>query len=175
MLQTQHNLGKSKHLKVRSRPRPCWFFGHVFHPETKHCYDRSEIREPWRRHHRGRIKRQYFCWLIINMLTVIVNKYEQRHFVFSCPEQLNRWPCHWLSDILILTLQSDPRDLWQLRHLISSDDLTFRVFSNGAIMGTCDICDTDYNTDNWEPGLMTIFVAWHLIVTLDSIRNSCDV
>ena len=36
-------------------------------------------------------------------------------------------------------------------------------------------CDTNYNTDNWEPGLMTIFVAWQLIVTLDSIRNSCDV
>ena len=54
------------------------------------------------------------------------------------------------------TLQSDSRDLWPLRHLIS-------------------ICDTDYNTDNWEPGLMTIFVTWQLIVTLDSIRNSCDV
>ena len=51
----------------------------------------------------------------------------------------------------------------------------FRVFSNGAIIGTCDICDTDYNTDNWEPGLMTIFVTLQLIVTLDSIRNSCDV
>ena len=32
-----------------------------------------------------------------------------------------------------------------------------------------------HNTDNWEPGLMTIFVTWHLIVTLDSIRNSCNV
>ena len=40
---------------------------------------------------------------------------------------------------------------------------------------TCDIWDTDYNTDNWEPGFMTIFVTWQLIVTLDSIRNSCDV
>ena len=26
-----------------------------------------------------------------------------------------------------------------------------------------------------KPGLMTIFVTWQLIVTLDSIRNSCDV
>ena len=34
---------------------------------------------------------------------------------------------------------------------------------------------TDYNTVNWEPGFMTIFVTWQLIVTLDSIRNSCDV
>ena len=45
----------------------------------------------------------------------------------------------------------------------------------GAIIGTCDIWDTDYNTDNWEPGFMTIIVTWQLIVTLDSIRNSCDV
>ena len=28
--------------------------------------------------------------------------------------------------------------------------MTFRVFSNGAIMGTCDICDTDYSTDNCQ-------------------------
>ena len=39
----------------------------------------------------------------------------------------------------------------------------------------CDIWDTDYNTDNWEPEFMTIFVNRQLIVTLDSIRNSCDV
>ena len=44
---------------------------------------------------------------------------------FSCPQQLNRWPCHWLTDsvtdwltvLLLLKLQSDPRDLWPLRHL----------------------------------------------------------
>ena len=44
-----------------------------------------------------------------------------------------------------------------------------------AILETCDIWDTDYNSDNWEPEFMTIFVTWQLIVTLDSIRNSCDV
>ena len=41
--------------------------------------------------------------------------------------------------------------------------------------GTCDIWDTDNNSDNWEPESMTIFVIWQSIVTLDSIRNSCDV
>ena len=35
--------------------------------------------------------------------------------------------------------------------------------------------DTDNNSDNWEPEFMTIFVTWQLRVTLDSIRNSCDV
>ena len=44
-----------------------------------------------------------------------------------------------------------------------------------AILETCDIWDTGYNSDNWEPEFMTIFVTWQLIVTLDSIRNSCDV
>ena len=37
------------------------------------------------------------------------------------------------------------------------------------------IWDTDYNSDNWEPEFMTIIVTWQLIVTLDIIRNSCDV
>ena len=40
---------------------------------------------------------------------------------------------------------------------------------------TCDIWDTDYNYDNWEPEFMKIFVTWQLRVTLDSICNSCDV
>ena len=44
-----------------------------------------------------------------------------------------------------------------------------------TVFETCDIWDTDYSSDNWEPEFMTIFVIWQLIVTLDSIRNSCDV
>ena len=48
----------------------------------------------------------------------------------------------------------------------------FRFLDNPR---TCDIWDTDYNSDNWEREFMTIFVIWQLIVTLDSIRNSCDV
>ena len=43
------------------------------------------------------------------------------------------------------------------------------------ILETCDLWDIDYNSDNWEPEFMTIFVTWQLRVTLDSIRNSCDV
>jgi hypothetical protein len=48
----------------------------------------------------------------------------------------------------------------------------FRFLDNPK---TFDIWDTVYNSDNWEPEFMTIFVVWQLIVTLDSIRNSCDV
>ena len=54
-------------------------------------------------------------------------------------------------------------------------DKYIREHPKGAIIGTCDIWDTDYNTDNWEPEFMTIFFTLQLIVTLDSIRNSCDV
>ena len=55
-------------------------------------------------------------------LYVIVSYYTIPKFV-SCPQQLNRWPWHSLTEsltqwLLILTLQSDPRDLWPLRHLI---------------------------------------------------------
>ena len=51
----------------------------------------------------------------------------------------------------------------------------FREYLQRAIPETCEIWDTDYNFDNWEPGFMTICVTWQLRVTLDSIRNSCDV
>ena len=53
--------------------------------------------------------------------------------------------------------------------------LSVNIVISVLCLGTCDIWDTNYNTENWEPGLMKIFVTWQLIVTLDSIRNSCDV
>ena len=97
---------------------------------------------------------------------------------------------------------SSSRDLGPLWHLIrvmSSHDLTnkktilktntmkktktmtkaFREHPERAVLDTCDLrlntWDTDYISDNWEPEFMTIFVIWQWIVTLDSIRNSCDV
>ena len=73
--------------------------------------------------------------------------------------------------------------VWPLRHLIKvmrKHDLTniltiFDNFGHNDTHNTSDIWDTDYNSDNWEPEFMTLFVTWQLIVTLDSIRNSCDV
>ena len=44
-----------------------------------------------------------------------------------------------------------------------------------TILQTCDNWDTDYNSYNWEPEFMTIFFTWQSRVTVDSIRNSCDV
>ena len=66
---------------------------------------------------------------------------------------------------------------WQLTtiddHFHNSDNC-FCHFNNWK-NNPGDLWDTDYNSDNWEPEFMTIFVTWQLIVTLDSIRNSCDV
>ena len=44
-----------------------------------------------------------------------------------------------------------------------------------TILQTCDIWDTVCNSNNWEPEFLTTFVTWQLRVTVDSIRNSCDV
>ena len=88
--------------------------------------------------------------------------------------------------------KSDPRDLWPLEHLIrvmrghdltnkntmtktSTKTKTMTETMTKTIPETCDIWDTYNNFDKWEAEFMTIFVAWHLRVTLDSIRNSCDV
>ena len=91
-------------------------------------------------------------------------------------------------DILRTHPQSNPRDLWPLRHLfrvMRRHDMTKKIdkdkYKNKDILRTRpksnprDFWDTDYNFDNWELEFMTIFVTWQLIVTLDSIRNSCDV
>ena len=51
----------------------------------------------------------------------------------------------------------------------------FREHPWGAIIEICDIWDTDYNSDNWDLEFMTIFVNWQLRMTVDSIRNSCNV
>ena len=75
-------------------------------------------------------------------------------------------------------LENNPRDLWPLRHLIRmmrGHELTNNNTVTKTIPQTCDIWDTNYNSDNWEPEFMTICVAWQLRVTLDSIRTSCDV
>ena len=58
---------------------------------------------------------------------------------------------------------------WQFWQLLT----TLTIFK--TILQTCDNWDTDYNSYNWEPEFMTIFVTWQSRVTLDSIRNSCDV
>ena len=93
---------------------------------------------------------------------------------------------------------SNPGDLWPLRHLIKvmrgrdltnkktmtktnkntttkTEKNTFWDYIQRAILIPCDIWDTDYISDNWEPEFMTIFVTWKSSVARDSICNSYDV
>ena len=94
----------------------------------------------------------------------------QFYNVFSCPEQLIRWPCHSLTDWLtqgtfyFWSTKSNPRDLWPLWHLtrvMRAHDLnikktmtktktktktmtktnTFRELHQRAILETCDLWD----------------------------------
>ena len=44
-------------------------------------------------------------------------------WVFSCPQQLNRWPCHWLTD--------------SLTHWLSHSTFTFDI--KRATQDTCDL------------------------------------
>jgi len=67
-------------------------------------------------------------------------------------------------------------NFWQLTTIFTIQTIAFAILTiEKIILETCDIWDTDYNSDNWGPEFMTIFVIWQFIVTLDSIRNSCDV
>ena len=91
------------------------------------------------------------------------------------PTYLPTYPPTYLSHFWFLTLKSKPRDLWPLRQLfrvMRRHDLTKKdlptsalwiVRGNGrsqlrhkTILETCNIWDTDYNSDNWEPEFMTI-------------------
>ena len=79
-------------------------------------------------------------------------------------------PNHWLSFLL-----------WNVRQVIGCQRvsmwLTFEAKPNNNLIRTPKkrFVTLKYNNDNWEPYIMTIIVTWQLGITLDSIRNSCDV
>ena len=57
-----------------------------------------------------------------------------------------------------------------------NSEIAFAILTiEKTILETSDIWDTDYNSDHWEPEFSQSFFTWQLIVTLDSIRNYCDV
>ena len=74
-----------------------------------------------------------------------------------------------LTNLKILTIFENFDSCWKIWKLLKN----LTIFK--TILQTCANWDTDYNSYNWELGFMTIFVTWQSIVTLDSIRNSCDV
>ena len=69
-------------------------------------------------------------------------------------------------------------DMWQIWQFLKQSCRLVTIVTSVSmvtILQTCDHWDTDYNSYNWEPEFMTIFVTWQSRVTVDSIRNSCDV
>ena len=103
-------------------------------------------------------------WVTDSLRTLLLDR--KRATLETC-DLWDMWS-EWWGDIW------DIRDIWDY-----FDNLTiwqFRQFWQfWQSLMTCDIWETDYNSDNWDPEFITIFVAWQLRVTLDSIRNSCDV
>ena len=99
------------------------------------------------------------------------------------------WPTFW-QFCQFLTILTPVDNFWQfynmwhflamlkLYNFDSLDNWNYvdnYLFTILTILETCDIWDTDYNSDNWEPEFMTIIVTCQLWVIVDSIRNSCDV
>ena len=66
---------------------------------------------------------QEWQWTAFAILAMFLNSifpnciFSQAVFL-AVHRQLNRWPCHWVTHLLILTLRNNPRDFWPLRHLI---------------------------------------------------------
>ena len=129
--------------------------------------------------------RTYKAWKLCHIFRCFCHHFQQfrgmesqeMKYVFSCPD------CVWDSsipsryylplslstykDLLLFDIQSDPRALWPLRHLIrvmrrhyltnkktktttTTKTNTFRKHLQRAPLETYDLWDTDYISDNWE-------------------------
>ena len=81
------------------------------------------------------------------------------------------WQCSHLRTILKIFGQFDNfAFFWQFGQF-----LQFGIILTMIILETCCLWDIDYNSDNWEPKFVTLFMTWQFRVTLDRICNSCDV
>ena len=58
----------------------------------------------------------------------------------------------------IFTIFYNFYNFWQLTTIFTIQTIAFAILTiEKTILETCDIWDTDYNSDNWEPEFMTIF------------------
>ena len=124
------------------------------------------------------------CWQFSTILTIFNNLDNFWQFgqfstiltIFDNVDQfLQFWPFYNFDNVDFFYNFYNWR---QLTTIFTIQTIAFAILTiEKTILETCDIWDTDYNSENWEPEFMTIFLTWQLIVTLDvdSIRNSCDV
>ena len=134
-------------------------------------------------------------------LICTINQKKEIVAFFSCSDDsalgdlVTRWVSKWVRDLLENITTEWPQRLVTLRNIWSEwwDDMTWpktktntktktitktntlKEHPQRTILVTCDIQDTNYNSDNWELEFLTIFVTLQLMVTLDNIRNSCNV
>ena len=85
---------------------------------------------------------------------------------------------HSVGHSVIFRFEKHYRVMWPLTHLIrvtkKYGQLSFFVVENFVNFVNFQQYWQYYNSDNWKPESMTIFVTWKLRVTLDSICSSCD-
>ena len=74
-----------------------------------------------------------------------------------------------------LTIFDKFDNFWQIWQIFNFCLILKMLTTFKTILETCNIWDTDYNSDNWELEFMIIIVSWQLRVTGDSICNSCNV
>ena len=140
-------------------------------------HSKSDPRDLWPLRHLIRVMRKHNLTNILTICTILTIFYIFFMILTITDNFDNCW--QFLPFFTILTIYrifDDCGQFGQFRFCLQGWQIVFAILAiEKTILETCDIWHTDYNFDNWEPEFMTIFVTWQLIVTLDSIRNSCDV
>ena len=112
-----------------------------------------------------------FVWHSIGATRFSVRQAHQVNPVrlfFSCPEQLNRWPCHWLTNSGYFTdwhTKSDPRDLWPLRHLIRvmrRQDITTKKTMTKTNTNTKTMTKTNTFREHLQRAILETYDIWDI-------------
>ena len=107
-----------------------------------------------------------------------------KNVVISCPGQLNRWHCHWVSESLSWLLISASSE--HCRAVVDRCDLSdnektkaktkTKTKTKGVIKWSTDLVTQLTIPDKLRNWIMALRVGdWQSESDLDSIRNSCDV
>jgi len=109
----------------------------------------------------------WHCW---NLLTIFVNFW--RSWLLTISDSFKQFLTIWHFLYPFANIGQFELHLTMLKISDNVGENQYKEINKDK--ETCHICDIDYS-DHWEPDFKTIFVTWHLRVTLDSICNSCDV
>ena len=109
------------------------------------------------------------CGSIVNLSLPTILMLRLSISLFSCPEQLNRWPCHSLThsvrDLLKTQQQNDPRDLWSLRNLIRvirTHDLTNKKTMTKTNTKTKTMTTTNTFREHFQRATLETWDLWDI-------------